>query len=435
MERRLLEFGMGSVTLKGDWRLSLVGALLVVVVAAVHVSEVYYEGSEKKSEKPSEEDEESLLESKEVTSETTSIQAQKAPVSNTYAALSGLAVMACSVSLVYTNAWVLARFPHVATYITIQQGSCFVLAVIAVKGFQVVKPIEMPLSTYATRVAPLGVCFTIYLWGSNTAYKYLQPGLIQMIKPIGSCFVFAHACALGVERYTRPKALNFVIISCGTLLTAAPELLRGVGGVQGSTSGQIVFGVSALVGAYFCDAYYVVGIQRLHEGQLLDRNFDPLSTLMYVSPIATLCLALVSAATERAALADLPNFPFEFFLASSLLAFSFNLAVMNFIGRLSATTYVVFDYLKDLIILSLAFFLFSEHFARNELVGYAVVVVGAASWQHRKLRHLAYAQHNITATARALAKSPTSALRCEKLVATAKIAADDDHRERRPRSP
>eukprot|EP00632_Arachnochrysis_sp_CCMP2950_P002422 CAMPEP_0185718728 /NCGR_PEP_ID=MMETSP1164-20130828/47334_1 /TAXON_ID=1104430 /ORGANISM="Chrysoreinhardia sp, Strain CCMP2950" /LENGTH=121 /DNA_ID=CAMNT_0028386375 /DNA_START=26 /DNA_END=388 /DNA_ORIENTATION=+ len=114
----------------------------------------------------------------------------------------------------------------------VQQAFCFCAAAVAVKVFRLAEPVEMSWALYFGRVAPLGVCFTLYLWGSNSAYVYLQPGLIQMIKPIGSCFVFAHACYFGVEEYSRAKAMNFVFISAGTLLTAAPQLLRGVGGVE-----------------------------------------------------------------------------------------------------------------------------------------------------------------------------------------------------------
>lgn len=410
-----LEWGVGTITWAGDWRLTLLGVVVICIIVFSYAVETYFEceNGEKKKSEGDPEDTTSLLgstgESVKATGSPvgTTTHERKPPVSNSYAFFSGLAVLVCSVSLVYTNAWVLARYPHVAMYITIQQGAGFVMALILVKCFQYVEPIDLSCTVYLKRVAPLGVCFTLYLWGSNTAYKYLQPGLIQMIKPLGSAYVFLIACFLGLERYSRAKALNFALICCGTMLTAAPELLRGVGGVDGSTTHKITFGVCTLVAAYFFDAYYVVGIQRLHEGDFLTRAFDPLSTLFYVSPIACVCLGFVSICTEPGAIADIPNVNPFLFVLSSCLAFSFNLAVMNFIGRLSATTYVIFDYFKDIIILSVAFFLFSEHFARNELIGYAAVVVGGCTWQHRKLRHLAYAQHHINAKIRARAQKVT----------------------------
>lgn len=397
-----MQWGVGRITWSGDWRLTALGVFVICVIAVSYSVEMYFDNGAKKELQPRKGEDESsqkasLLHDVESAAETTAIpnRRQKKPVSSLYAFLAGVSVLVCSVSLVYTNAWVLAQFPHVATYVTIQQGLGFLLALIMVKGFKVVEAIDISWSSYFYRVAPLGVCFTIYLWGSNTAYKYLQPGLIQMIKPIGSCFVFAHACAFGVEVYSRAKALNFFLISCGTLLTAAPELIRGVGGVAGSKPADISLGVCVLVGAYFCDAYYVVSIQRLQ-----DIDFDPLSTFTYVAPIACVCMAFVATLTEPEAIHQIPKMNPWLFLLSSFLAFSFNICVMNFIGKLSATTYVIFDYFKDLIILSVAFFLFSEQFARNELVGYAVVVVGGIVWQHRKLRHLAFAQHNINANAR-----------------------------------
>jgi len=296
------------------------------------------------------------------------------------------------VSLIYTNAWILRGFPHVCTYVTIQQAVCFLLASFAVKICKIVEtPPALSWKTYFLRVAPLGVCFTLYLWGSNTAYRYLEPGLIQMLKSIGSCFVFILACLLGVETFSKAKALNFFYISIGTILTAAPQLLdeaRHSVHAQNQLSSSIsdiFFGVFVLMGAYLCDAYYVVSIQRLSEGDLVTKCFGPLATLMYISPIVTFCLGIVSFFVERDAWSQLAQVGLPLFALACILAFAFNIAILNFIGRLSATSYVIFDYFKDITILSFAFFVFSEDFKRNELIGYAVVLAGATVWQHRKL--------------------------------------------------
>ena len=396
----MLEFGVGSISWDGDPWLSAIGVGIISLIGVTYALEVAHD-------KPTTIDEEKELlmscpdeiETPHQAPTKDSIAEEKKrrygkktekrpPVTNTVAVLSGLSVLVCSVSLVYTNAWVLSRFPYVCTYITVQQGACFIAAFFAVRVFRVVEPVELSWRTYIFRVAPLGLCFTLYLWGSNTAYTVLEPGLVQMLKPIGSCFVFAHACALGVEEYSRAKAANFVFITTGTLLTAAPEIMSGIGGIDGTTPGNVVFGVGVLVIAYFCDAYYVVCIQRLYEGDhLVSKPFDPLTTLMCISPIVTVFLLMGSLYGETEAWPKLlATLGLPTLVASCVLSFAFNIAVMNFIGRLSATSFVIFEYLKDLIILSVAFFLFAEHFARNELIGYLVVLVGAATWRHRKLR-------------------------------------------------
>mmetsp|Transcript_1485 Transcript_1485/g.5097 ORF Transcript_1485/g.5097 Transcript_1485/m.5097 type:complete len:458 (-) Transcript_1485:107-1480(-) len=379
----MLEFGVGTISWEGDPWLTLFGVGVLSLIVVSYAAELKALPA-LPVEKP-EDEEQPLVEALE--------QPKKRATSNTTALLSGLAVLCCSVSLVYTNAWIVGRFPYICTYITVQQGFCFVTASVCIK-LRVVEPVELSCRTYLTRVAPLGVCFTLYLWGSNSAYKFLEPGLIQMLKPIGSCFVFAHACALGVEDYSRAKALNFLFITTGTLLTAAPEIMNGVGGVDGADSADVVFGVGVLVLAYFCDAYYVVCVQRLSEGQLVSKPLDPLTTLRCISPVTGLCLLAGSLYAEPEAWGKLYSHvgPPSLLLAC-LLAFGFNLAVMNFIGRLSATTYVIFDYIKDLIILAAAFFLFAEHFRRNELIGYLVVLFGAATWRHRKLRGATGCRH------------------------------------------
>ena len=89
--------------------------------------------------------------------------------------------------------------------------------------------------------------------------------------------------------------------------------------------------------------------------------------------------------TETAAFSHFGALPVHVWVLACLAAFGFNLAVMNFVGRLSATTYVIFDFLKDALIIVTAFLFFSEDFKRDELVAYLVIITGSCCWQHRKL--------------------------------------------------
>ena len=65
---------------------------------------------------------------------------------------------------------------------------------------------------------------------------------------------------------------------------------------------------------------------------------------------------------------------------------------MNFIGKMSAASYVIFDYLKDVIIVGVSFLCLAETFTRNEFLGYLAVLAGALVWQHRKLNPLIQTQ-------------------------------------------
>ena len=192
----MLPIGVGKIEWKGDDRLSILGLLVVGAIGMSYWLEVRWqamsteekldcstfsddgmdeeygdlplsgEGPQLKAAKPAHQKEE------------------KAPVSNAMALVSALSVLVCSVSLIYTNAWILRGFPYVCTYVTVQQAVCFLAASIAVKCCKLVETTTLSWQMYLSRVAPLGVCFTLYLWGSNTAYRYLEPGLIQMLKSI-----------------------------------------------------------------------------------------------------------------------------------------------------------------------------------------------------------------------------------------------------------
>ncbi|KAJ1448320.1 hypothetical protein M885DRAFT_450346, partial [Pelagophyceae sp. CCMP2097] len=291
--------------------------------------------------------------------------------------------LGCSGSIIYLNAWILddSNFPYVCTYVAVQQMFCCCAALLLTM---------LPLDKLGRRhyfgtFGPLALCFALYLYGSNTAYKYLRTGLIQMVKPIGSCLVFSNACIIGLERYSRPKAFNLLLICCGTLITSLPALLSE-GASTDSTTVQVTFGFCALVGAYLCDSYYVVGLQLLQSGGWVHHaKLDPISTMLNIAPLAAILLTAAALLSEPGSWSHLQALPPGLWLAAGCAALGFNLALMNFIGRLSATTYVIFDYGKDAVIISAAFLFFAEDFERNELLGYVIVLTGAVMWQHRKL--------------------------------------------------
>ena len=66
-------------------------------------------------------------------------------------------------------------------------------------------------------------------------------------------------------------------------------------------------------------------------------------------------------------------------------AFVFNLSMMLFIGKLSAVAYSVFAFFKEILLVLVAFLLFSESITRCEIEGYFVTLIAVVVWQHRKL--------------------------------------------------
>jgi hypothetical protein len=106
-------------------------------------------------------------------------------------------------------------------------------------------------------------------------------------------------------------------------------------------------------------------------------------------------LLFIGALTEREAFSHFGALPPFIWATACLGSLGFNLAVTNFVGRFSATTYVIFDFLKDALIILVSFFFFAENFQRNELLAYTVIITGSCVWQHRKLFPIQLA-HNTT---------------------------------------
>ena len=62
-------------------------------------------------------------------------------------------------------------------------------------------PPALTVRRYFTQVAPLGVIFSLYLFGTNEAYEQgLGVALIQIIKPMSGPLIFLLSSTLGLER-------------------------------------------------------------------------------------------------------------------------------------------------------------------------------------------------------------------------------------------
>lgn len=295
-------------------------------------------------------------------------------------------MVCCSVSIIYTNAWILDNMcPHAATLTAAQQGFGAAAAYVCVYVLELTPPVEgMSLHIYAKYMVPLAAAFTVYLWGSNSAYVYLAPGFIQMVKPLGSAIVFVVATCLGLEHYTHAKFLNFLLICGGIFLTSVSEF-DGTSAV--GSSRHLAIGLAVLVGAYVLVAFYNTGLQIIQRKGVVAVKLNPLTSLLYVAPSACVFLGVYAAGSEWSR----PNFhcfdklPLWVLALDCIVAFIFNLSMMLFIGKLSAVAYSLFAFLKEIILVAVAFCFFQESISRGQLEGYAVTTLAVLVWQHRKL--------------------------------------------------
>lgn len=292
-------------------------------------------------------------------------------------------MMVCSVSIIYTNAWILDNMcPHAATLTAVQQAFGGAAAYVCVHWLKVTEPLDISARTYLTYLVPLAAAFTVYLWGSNAAYVYLAPGFVQMIKPLGSAIVFVVATALGLEQYTNWKLLNFLLICAGISLTSFSK-----SGSDEASQNELVTGLCVLIGAYVVVAFYNTGLQIIQRKGSLATKFNPLTSLLYIAPAACVFLSIYAASVEWTShdFHCFDKLPWWLMLFDCLVAFVFNLSMMLFIGRLSAVAYSLFAFLKEIVLVVVAFCFFQEPITRPQLEGYAVTTLAVIVWQHRKI--------------------------------------------------
>merc|ERR1711988_896643 len=151
---------------------------------------------------------------------------------------------------------------------------------------------------------------------------------------------------------------------------------------DGGAQSTIVLGLVVLVGAYSVVAFYNTGLQLLQRKGLVQGRFNPVTTLLYIAPATCLCMVAFAWATEwsRPGYQCFDKLPLWLLALDCGVAFVFNLSMMLFIGKLSAVAYSVFAFFKEIILVLVAFLLFSESITRCEVEGYLVTLIAVIVW-------------------------------------------------------
>jgi len=323
-----------------------------------------------------------------------------------------VAYMACSIGIVYLNAWILRDWPYAATLTTLQMTFCSVAAHMCVWILKMADPwsVGMTPRLYLTLCVPLSVLYMVYLYGSNDVYDYLPVGYIQLLKPAQAIFVYALLAAAGKEAVAVAPVLNLAVILAAVVVASVSQ-----SEIDGwSTVGFVLMMVSNL--AYAC---YLVGQQLLLNTRLgaaqktttasrrpggdlvggpghktpatapapQPKKLDAITTLFFLGPSTAACLALLALADEwRRPTFSFDGIPAWILLGDCFVAFSLNLIQIRIVGRLSALTYMMAGYLKGCITVAISWLFFDEHISALEVQGYVVMLLGQLLWSLRKLR-------------------------------------------------
>jgi len=296
----------------------------------------------------------------------------------------GLSYICFAVLIIFLYDYILnEHFPFSAMLSFAQMVFCSFASAVAVFGFRLVEPIRgLTPKVYATKFAPLGLIFAVYLYGTSVPYLYLGAGFIQITKPLQGPVTLVLLWTASKESMTWLKAgtmglfLGAVLLEClgsealGTFsLTGFMLLLMGI------TSGAL---------------YYTVS-QILLQTADTSIKLNSVTQMLYVGPAASLGALAVAYATGQGLevwTSEENTLPWWLLLADCCLAFGFNIVVMRLITRFSALTYTLTGYTKDCLIIIFAITFLREATSALQVEGIICMICACSLWSAIKLKKL-----------------------------------------------
>ncbi|KAF8066272.1 ADIPOR3 [Scenedesmus sp. PABB004] len=304
----------------------------------------------------------------------------------------------------------LGGFPFPLTLTGLHMAFCWAASAALVRGGVVDAP-DMPSETYLRCVVPIGALFACVLWLGNAAYVHLSVSFIQMLKAMMPLLVYAVGTVLGTERWSARTGCVLAVVVAGVMAASfgAARPRAGGGGAaraalpgaahhaarraprRRAAAGEVVLSLAGLAlqcGSMAAEAVRLTLVQLLLQARGIKLN--PITTMFHVCPVCLACLLLPFAALEARRLAAHhaarawrvgPGL----LLASAGSALALNCAIFMLIGRTSALTMNLAGVAKDVLLIYLSMVLYGSVVTELQLLGYAVALGGAFTYNYQKL--------------------------------------------------
>jgi len=300
-----------------------------------------------------------------------------------------------STALISFNKWLMHsdRFPFAVPLVLIHMCFCSCFALL----LRLVVPSLFPSLTSETeRVAvdrdfffkgllPIGVVFAASLVLSNAAYTKLSLSFLQMIKETNLVWTYLFSLVFAVEVFKWTSVKLIIVSLVAMAITIKGEL-------------NFVFaGLAMQMGAIVCEALRIVLQALLLSGKKL----DPLSYVLYISPIcgvllSFLAIALVYLPAEYAIEGmTMPSFAqlrlwAPWLIADSLLAFCLNVSVAALIKYSGPMTYLMCQLLKDVLAVLGGVLVLQEAVTYMQFVGFTMQILIVFLWSMAKTFPVAF---------------------------------------------
>lgn len=214
-------------------------------------------------------------------------------------------------------------------------------------------------------------CCTLVL--GNKAYLYLSVSTIQMIKAGMPLMTYVISCFFGMEQLTRSMLGVIMTIVVGMWMAVTGDLKPSMIGLIFQFASFLIEGVR------------LVCLRKMVSNHGI--NLDPLSSLLFYSPICFVSLAtlaLVTGEFKDALAGGLSALPIQHLLANGFLACSLNVAGVFLLRQASATTLAVCGVLKDLALVGLSIPLFGNTLTPLQIGGLITILVSVRLYNRLK---------------------------------------------------
>lgn len=288
----------------------------------------------------------------------------------------GLLYVALSSGLISFNKYLMhaERFPHASALMLVHMTSCTSLAAIC----YFVKPslfsslsnpeerMKLNANAYLRRIVPVSLLFAVSIVASNMAYNYSGLAFLQIMKESHSVFVYSFSVLLGTEVFRGRQAVVLVCISLCTSLTVGLEIHFALLGFLLQLIASVTESMKIALQGY------------LLQGMRL----DSLTFLLMISPACAMVLVFIQKLShdENSAILEDAHRMWPLLLLNGCLAFALNVCIAVGIKLASATSFILWGVLKDVLIVTASAFVFHEPLSHLQCLGFSLQVAGVVTY-------------------------------------------------------
>lgn len=289
--------------------------------------------------------------------------------------------MACSISVIVFNKWLLAytKFHFPITLTGWHMAFCSCVGFVCVRVLKVSKSHNMSREDYVRRVVPIGVLYAASLWMSNASYIFLSVSFIQMTKSLMPGLVYISGVLLGNATFRWSVAANMLLIAFGVIVCGLGE------------ENLVLEGLAKQLTALGFEATRLAMIEILINRKGM--KMDPLQSLYYICPACFSALMVPFYFVEyedvsTVVAADTLDIRPHVLLLNGLAAFALNIAVFLLIGKTSALTMNIAGVIKDWMLIFFSYFVFKAPLTPLNLFGYLFCCSGVFVYQYQKYKDM-----------------------------------------------